>query len=266
MAEKFRIWDVHTHLNGVPGRTPEERMAQLLRNARRQGIERVCVFMGMSMTRNPTPERLRQENDEVLQALSHYHDRAFGFCYVSGEHVEASLKEMDRCIARGPMVGIKLWVARRCSADSLDAIVRRAAALKAVIYQHTWFKQDGTQYPGESTPDDLVTLARRHPGITFLCGHSGGAWELGIRAIRSSKNVLAESAGFDPTSGYLEMAVRELGAERVVYGSDAGGRSFASQLAKVLGADVPDEAKALVLGGNLRRLLGPILRDKGVKE
>ncbi len=40
------------------------------------------------------------------------------------------------------------------------------------------------------------------------------------------------------------MAVRELGAERVIYGSDAGGRSFASQLAKVYGADVPDSAKS----------------------
>ena len=35
------------------------------------------------------------------------------------------------------------------------------------------------------------------------------------------------------------MAVRELGAERVIYGSDVGGRSFASQLGKVMGAAVP---------------------------
>jgi hypothetical protein len=39
--------------------------------------------------------------------------------------------------------------------------------------------------------------------------------------------------GFDPTAGVTEMAVREVGAARVLYGSDAGGRSFASQLAKV---------------------------------
>jgi predicted TIM-barrel fold metal-dependent hydrolase len=59
------------------------------------------------------------------------------------------------------------------------------------------------------------------------------------------------------------MAVRELGAERVVYGSDAAGRSFASQLAKVFGAVVPEAAKELIFAGNLKRLLAPILRDKG---
>ena len=60
------------------------------------------------------------------------------------------------------------------------------------------------------------------------------------------------------------MAVRELGAERVIYGSDVGGRSFASQIAKVIGADVPDSAKELILGGNLRRLLQPSLKAKGL--
>jgi predicted TIM-barrel fold metal-dependent hydrolase len=62
-----------------------------------------------------------------------------------------------------------------------------------------------------------------------------------------------------------EMAVRELGAERVLYGSDAGGRSFASQLAKVRGAAIPEPAKQLILGENLKRLLRPILTAKGVR-
>jgi len=56
----------------------------------------------------------------------------------------------------------------------------------------------------------------------------------------------------------------ELGAERVIYGSDVGGRSFASQLAKVLGADIAESAKRLILGQNLKRLLNPILQHKGI--
>jgi predicted TIM-barrel fold metal-dependent hydrolase len=61
------------------------------------------------------------------------------------------------------------------------------------------------------------------------------------------------------------MAVRELGAERVIYGSDVGGRSFGSQLAKVYSSDLPDATRRLILGGNLRRLLKPILEKKGIK-
>jgi predicted TIM-barrel fold metal-dependent hydrolase len=61
------------------------------------------------------------------------------------------------------------------------------------------------------------------------------------------------------------MAVRELGAERVLFGSDAGGRSFASQLGKVYGAEVSEADKRLIFGQNLKRILTPILREKGVK-
>jgi hypothetical protein len=262
MAE---IWDLHVHLSGVPGRTPDERMAQLIEIADRVGIERLCVYMGMSFTQKPTPERLRQENDECLQALTHWHHRAFGFCYISGEHVEASLKEIDRCIADGPMVGIKLWVAKRCNDPAIDPIIRRAGELKAVIFQHTWAKTDGTQFPGESTPQDLAEMARRHPDTPIICGHTGGQWEVGIRTIRSCPNVSIDLAGSDPTNGFVEMAVRELGAERIIYGSDVGGRSFASQLGKVYGANVPEAAKRLILRDNLRRMMLPILRIKGIK-
>lgn len=260
------IWDLHCHLSGVPGRTPEERMAELLRYADRVGIERLCVYMGMSWAKNPDADDLRKQNDEVMQAISHWQDRAFGFAYVSGEHVDASLREIDRCVRDGPMVGIKLWVAKRCHAQDLDAIVKRAADLKAAIFQHTWFKTDDSQLPGESTPFDLIELARRHPDVPLICGHTGGTWELGIRAVRAYPKIYVDLAGSDPVNGFVEMAVKELGASRVLYGSDCGGRSFASQLGKVYGAQITEEERKQILGQNLKQLLAPILRAKGWKE
>lgn len=258
------IWDLHTHLSGVPGRTPDERMVKLLEFADRMGIAKQVVFMGLEFAYEPTPEKFRQENDEVLQALSHYHDRAFGFVYLNPKFMQESLDEFDRCVANGPMVGIKLWVAEHCNAPSLDPIVARASEHKALVFQHTWIKITGN-LPGESTPMELAELAARHPDSILICGHTGGDWEQGIRAIRPHKNIYADLAGGDPTAGFTEMAVRELGAERVLFGSDAGGRSFASQLAKVYGARVSDDDKRLILGGNLKRLLTPILESKGVK-
>lgn len=260
----MEVWDLHCHLSGVPGRTPDERIAQLIKYADRMGIARICVYMGMNWSYDPSPEEFRNQNDEVLQALSHWHDRAFGFVYLNPKHVKESLAELDRCVRDGPMVGVKLWVAQHANAPELDPIVERAAELNAVIFQHTWIKATGN-LPGESTPMDLAALAARHPKASLICGHTGGDWELGIRAVRSQKNVAVDLAGGDPAAGITEMAVRELGAERVIYGSDAGGRSFASQLAKVQGADVPDAAKKLILAGNLKRLLEPILQAKGVR-
>ena len=261
----LRIWDIHTHLHGVPGDTPEQRMEFLIRCADRVGIERLILSQGYSQDLHPTQDLLRQENDRVLRAVRRFPDRAYGSVYLSPSYVDLSLKEFDRCVRDGPMIGVgELEIDKRCNAPELDPIVERAVSMKAPILQHCWLKTGGNE-PGESSPSDLVELAKRHPDANFICAHTGGNWERGIRIIRDTKNICAEIAGSDPTSGFVEMAVRELGPERVVYGSDVGGRSFASQLSKVIGADIPESAKALVLGGTLRRLFTPILKAKGYK-
>lgn len=260
----MEIWDPHTHLATAPGRTPTERLGWLVKYADRMGIARLCVLMGMEFVQDPSPERLRQDNDQVLEALQTWSHRAFGFVYLSPKHQTASLEELNRCVRDGPMVAIKLWVAQRCNAPELDPLIERAAELKVPVYQHTYFKAGGN-LPGESTPFDLAELAARHPKAALICGHSGGDWERGLRAIRPYPNVYTDLSGSDPTAGFAEMAVAELGAERVLFGSDAAGRSYASQLAKVLDADLPDSAKQLILSGNIKRLLQPILEQKGVK-
>ena len=258
------IWDLHCHITSAPGNTPEERAGHLLEFADRLGIDRLMLSLGYPLLEDPPPEQLREENDQVLRALHRWPDRTLGFVYLNPNHLEFSLREFDRCVRDGPMVGVKLWVARRCNAPELDPIVERAMSMNAVILQHTWLKVGGNG-PGESRPHDLVELAGRHPQAALVDAHTGGDWELGVRALRSAKNVSTCIAGFDPTAGCVEMAVRELGADRVLYGSDAAGRSFASQLGKVMGADIPEAARKLILGENLRRMLTPILRAKGRK-
>jgi predicted TIM-barrel fold metal-dependent hydrolase len=257
------IWDVHVHLTHTSG-TPEERIDELLKFADRMGVDRLVLSLGYSFTNNPTPTQLRRANDEVLAAMAHAPKRLLGFVYVNPRHTEASIDEINRCVRDGPMVGVKIWVAIKCNAPELDPIVHRAVELKAPILQHCFWKNFDIN-PDESNPADLVELAARHPDASFICAHSGGDWERGIRTLRTFRNICAELSGSDPTAGFIEMAVRELGAERVVYGSDVGGRSFASQLAKVYSANLADASQRLILGDNLRRLLRPILQKKGMK-
>ena len=256
------IWDAHVHLSGVAG-TVEERVDRLLGYADRMRIQRLFLSMGTSFVYDPAPDEVRRQNDEVLRAIAHAPERICGLVYLNPKYTEDSLREMDRCLRDGPMVGVKLWVAVKCHQSELDPIVRRAVALNAPLLQHTFFKAVET-IPGESNPADLAALAARHPDASFISAHVGGDWERGIRTIRATPNVWAEICGSDPTAGMVEMAVRELGAERVLYGSDAGGRSFASQLAKVESATVPEDVKRLILSGNLRKLFRGTLSVKGI--
>ncbi len=262
----LHIWDGHCHLEGFNGATPGERMRNMLLYADRMGVEHMCVFLGMQFDFDGGPESMRRQNDEVMEAVKHSGGRALGYAFMNPNYLEACLDEINRCVRDGPMVGLKFEFDTPALADSppLDRLFERAGELKAVVMHHTYIKTTGNMV-GESTPVELARLARRHPGVTIICGHTGATWELGIPAIRPLKNVYADLCGSDPTSGFTEMAVRELGADRVMYGSDIGGRSFASQLAKVLGASIPLSARPLIMGENLRRLLRPIMEAKGVR-
>jgi predicted TIM-barrel fold metal-dependent hydrolase len=260
----LRIWDQHGHLGQVPGDTPEERLGFLVKCMDRVGVERIIVSQGYSEDQHPnSPEHFRMENDRVMRAVKAFPDRAYGSVYLSPALLEFSLQELNRCVRDGPMVMIgEIEVDARCNIPAMDPIAEWAVANEVVILQHEWLKTGGN-LPTESSPFDVVELAKRHPKLQIVCAHTGGNWEVGIRAIRATPTVYCGIAGSDPTSGYVEMAVRELGAERVIFGSDVGGRSFASQIAKVQGANISEADKKLILGGNLRRLLTPMLRRKG---
>lgn len=267
----MKIWDVHTHLAGAAG-PPRQRAEKLLRSADRLGVERIFLHMGLNFNSDPTPDVLRQQNDEVLEATKVDPNRIFGLVYVNPKYTAESLAEFERCVVQGPMVGVKIWTAVRCSDPRLDPIINRATEHKALIIQHTWMKVGGTprapgggNSPGESTTDDFATMARRHPSVPLICIHVGGDWEMGIRSVSAIPNVIIEVSGSFPTEGFVEMAVREAGANRVMFGSDLPGRSLASQLAKVMGAQITDAEKELILGGNLRRLVAPIFQKKGIK-
>jgi len=55
--------------------------------------------------------------------------------------------------------------------------------------------------------------------------------------------------------GQIEKVVRELGAERIVFGTDSPLLDPAVQKAKITGADISDEAKERLLGLNMAHLL-----------
>jgi len=263
-AKRFPVWDQHGHLHSVPGNTPEERAAFLVRCMDRVGVERIIISQGYCDYKAPTPfEKFRLENERTMRAAKAFPDRIYGSVFIAPTLLDFSMQELNRCVRDGPMVMIgEIEAEARCSVREMDPIAEWAVAHEAVVLQHEWLNTQGNG-PGESFTYDVVELAKRHPKLQIVAAHLGGNWELGIRYLRSTPNVYAGLAGFDPGSGVVEMAVRELGAERVIFGSDVGGRSFASQMAKVLSADVSDPVKELILGGNLRRLLTPMLIKKG---
>jgi hypothetical protein len=269
---KLRIWDIHYH--GFAAADGLRQHEETMRYVERMGIERVfSLEIGGTLDRPFAPTGIEDRQREILERDR---DRISGLTCVDPADPDRSVDKMVRWIRNGPCVGIKYAGhdrhAIRCNHPNNDPIISLAGDLNAVIYIHSWLKVGGDPRrpgggngAGEATPMDVVELARRFPEVPIICGHSGGDWELGIRAVRPQKNVYLEFAGSDPHSGAVDLAVKELGADRIVFGGHTPSRSYATELSKVLDADITPEQRMLILGGNLRRIAAPIFRKKGFK-
>ena len=270
----LRIWDMHYHgfyRDGI--RSHEENMFYV----ERMGIERMLSLDVAGSPTDPLGTTISaKQKQEIREYLEKHSDRISGLIPIDPSQPVESCRKIEEWVGRGPCIGIKYYGGNPggvvCSHRDSDVIIRLAADLKAVIYIHTWLqvggkprRPGGNNQPGESTPEDVALLAERFPSVTFICGHSGGDWELGVRAVRRHENVLIEFSGSDPHSGQVDFTVRELGARRLVWGGHGPSRSYSTELAKVLDADLTHEQRLQIFGGNLRQVAAPIFRDKGYK-
>jgi predicted TIM-barrel fold metal-dependent hydrolase len=270
----YRIWDSYfTPSHSHPGRDGSRGIVADVERAlpamQKAHFEKAAYFphVGVGTTTDAAYEKLAKSNpDVVLKPLKRWPDLLLGMIQLNANNVTASLDALNRWLRDGPMLGVYFpgggAGALACSHRNFYPLVERIIDLNGVIMQHTWFKTGGKQGPGESTPSELAELAAKYPEQNFLCAHAGGEWEKGIRAVADSPNVLVETSGFDATAGFIEMAVRELGAERIIFGSHLPSRSLGTELGKVVGAEITDHDRKLILGENYRRLLTPILRTK----
>lgn len=271
---KLRIWDMHYHgffSGGI--RSHEENLFYV----KRMGIERMLSLDIAGSPEDPLGTKIPDEKKrEIREYLERHSDRVSGLIPVDPSQPVESCRKIEEWVAKGPCIGIKYYGGNPrgvvCSHRDSDAIIRLAGELKAVIYIHTWLKvggkprrPGGDNAPGESTPRDVALLAERFPQVPLICGHSGGDWELGVRAVRRHENVLIEFSGSDPHSGQVDYTIREVGAGRLVWGGHGPSRSYSTELSKVLDADLTHEQRLKILGGNLRRLAAPIFQDKGYK-
>ena len=269
---KYRIWDSYfTPSYAHPGSDGSSRLIADIERAlpaiKKGQFEKLCYFphVGIGTTTDADFEKLAASRpDTVMKAIKRWPDLLMGMIQLNANDVNASLDALNRWLRDGPMLGVYFPGSGpgslTCTHRNFHKLVERISDLNGVIMQHTWFKTGGRPSPGSSTPAELAELAAKFPQQKFLCAHAGGEWQKGIRAVHGSKNVLVETSGFDASAGFIEMAVRELGADRIVFGSHLPSRSLGTELGKIVGTEISTADKRLILGENYRQLLATILK------
>ena len=111
-------------------------------------------------------------------------------------------------------------------------------------------------------PDRFIPFANRYRGVRLILAHIGNSetetFDLQIEAVKKSTegNVWTDtSSAKSMLARVIEYAVDQLGADRILFGTDTPLYSAATQKARISYAAMSDEAKRMILYENAAQLL-----------
>lgn len=276
-------WAAHRHeplwaalVTPQPGRRVQQGWAdadRLLRDMDAAGVER-AVLLGWYWQRHETCVWHNRIYAECVRA---HPDRLSAFATVqAAAGADVAIRELNRARDDG-LVGLGELCPWSGGGSALDedwqAVLAHAVALDWPVNLHVT-DPASRLFPGRVvTPlEDVVALARQQPGLRLILAHWGGGLvfhELNAHARQALQNCVYDAAAtpllYDPA--IYAAAVRAVGAERILFGSDYPLMVFpreqsepdlARVLAQVRAAGLDDAARAAVLGGNARRMLGMV--------
>lgn len=131
-----------------------------------------------------------------------------------------------------------------------------AAKYDLPLLAHTWAL---TSNPKQAfaTPDKFEKYLKEYPETKFIFGHSGGRIS-GIREAtalgKKYKNSYFDIAGDIYDRGLVKYLVSQVGADRIMLASDANWFEVTPAMGMVIGADITENEKKLILGGTAAKL------------
>ncbi|MGP3916461.1 amidohydrolase family protein [Nonomuraea sp. 10N515B] len=120
------------------------------------------------------------------------------------------------------------------------------------VLTHTY---DGSPYNDLAEVD---AVASEHPDVVIIAGHAGATplgFEKAIEVAQRRPGVILEVCGSFNTGPDIARMVREVGVDRVVYGSDFPFIDLRISLGRVLFSGLGEKDQAAVLGATMTRLL-----------
>jgi len=252
---KGKVIDCHAHLNNHSRRTWEQDDRKLIDAADKLGIDQLCCST-LTPRWPASLEGFRECNKWTADGMRRFSGRVLGYCYVNPGYTREALDEVRRYVQDHGFIGIKLYNEYNCTEPVVFPIVELAIELGVPILHHAshshYFVED---QPRLSDCGNLAELARRYPEAMLICAHisGGGDWEWTIKAARHAPNVFLDTSGSVTDDGSVDMAVSIVGVDRVIFGCDS---SMTAGVGKIRGAEISEQDKEKILGGNMNRLLG----------
>lgn len=250
------IIDAHTHLGSdiyageKTGKSDLEAAQRYVQTLTSVGVDKGFTFMLAGLFMDP-----QVGNDDLARAREAFPETIIPWGTVDPYWEEGKLRgELRRCIRELGFAGFKFhpWIQGFSLTDpGMEIVAEECTAMNVPVTFH-----DGT--PMNCTALQVVYYARAHPYLRVLSGHAGlrEGWRDIIEPAKELDNYWICLCG--PTQQGIQTLYDELGAERLLFGSDGGASSpaaTADYLRRMRALKAPSEDIDKMLGLNAMRLV-----------
>jgi predicted TIM-barrel fold metal-dependent hydrolase len=271
----YDVFDVHHHVgrafDALGGDLDDEQAAlgrdfarveleDRLRIMDEGGVHQALVIPGHGYLRPNGIADTRRVNDDIAAYRDATRDRFPAACgIVEPRDGPVALAEIDRVKSELDLVALSFHT--RFQGVSMDSqwVVRyleRMGEVGLVPFVHAM----------DDTPEEalwkLASIARQLPDLTVVALDPFSGFEATRQCFHVAE--IAPNVVFDTSLSYnfdfIEDFANRFGADRVVFGTDLYsypvGRRISHLLPQIVDSALPHDAKAAILGGNARRILG----------
>ena len=252
-----RVFDAHLHCPGDNGDAGQwypitKNFDEFVAYLDRTGVGRGIVNSMRAMDAK-TPADFIAGNREVARHVEKYKGRFLGACVVDPNFPEEALREVEDCRKKLGFV----WVGELCNyivkpysyeSKNFERLVEQVVKMHMVLQVHTELAE-------------MEYIIRKFPPATIVFAHFGDSHEeehifKRIDAVARSRNCYLDTSGYGHDRvGVLEYAVKSIGPDRILFGSDFTVNDPSTVLARIDHAFLTDEQREKILAGNVEALL-----------
>ncbi len=239
--------DAHVHIGKSTRLQIDVDGEHLVRIADEIGFEKICCTDLTALFYD-----MHEGNRLLYEEMKKYPDRIIGYASLhSTRFGEEALQELERCANDYGMRGLKIYSTPQMTIaePATIPILEKTVELGFPVLAH-------------ATPLECEYLMAAVPECRLMMAHAAaqpyanGDWNRAIMAAKSYPNLYLETASSTIDTGFLETCVRELGPEKIIFGTDIPLLDPYFQLSKVRDTNVAADGLKKILGGNIRRLMG----------
>jgi predicted TIM-barrel fold metal-dependent hydrolase len=215
----------------------------------RTGVQRGIINSVRSQEAK-SPAEFIAGNREVARYIEKYKGRFLGACVVNPLFIDEALKEIEYCKKQ---LGFN-WVGELCNyvvpyeyaSNEFELLVEQVSKLNMVLDVHTQL-------------EEMHYIIQKFPRATIVFSQfsdEGNNIFPRIELVAAHPNTYIDTSGDGHDRvGMLEYAVKTVGEDRILFGSDFSMNCPATVLGRIQNAFLTDEQKQKILSGNLEALL-----------